>query len=190
MFSSIKKVLLVSLGIFLSLYIVLTLLFPSNMVDIVGFRTFIVISPSMEPEIMVYDMILITDVKETELEEGDIITFEAYIPELNDYSYVTHYLALIEEVNGETVYKTQGAYKPIGDYDEWTDNNGNPVDITFEDVEGRYKLTVPLLGPFIHRIQDPIFLGLLVINSTIIYLLFKFTIQYKNNKNDKEKEIN
>ena len=65
----------------------------------------------MEPEIMVHDMILITNVDEVELQKGDIITFQAYIPELDDYSYVTHYLADIEDNGNEVIYKTQGANK-------------------------------------------------------------------------------
>ena len=64
MFNNIKKIILIILGSFLFLYIVLTLAFPNRMIHIVGFRTFIVISPSMEPEIMVHDMILITKVDE------------------------------------------------------------------------------------------------------------------------------
>ncbi len=138
---------------------------------------------------MVYDMILITDMDEIELQKGDVITFQAYIPELGDYSYVTHYIADIEENNNEVIYKTQGANREENDFDEWTDKNGTPVDITFNDIEGVYQFTVPLLGPFIHRMQDPIFIGLLVINGIIIYFLYKVSCQYIKSKKNEKKEI-
>ena len=188
MFNNIKKIILIILGSFLFIYIVLTLAFPNRMIHIVGFRTFIVISPSMEPEIMVHDMILITKVDENELDEGDIVTFKAYIPELQDYSYVTHYLVKIEDGDNGTIYKTQGANKVEDDFDEWTDENNNPIDIKYEDIEGVYTFTVPLLGPLIHRLQDPIFIGLLAVNGTIIYFLFKISNSYIKDKKEK-KEI-
>ncbi len=187
--NTVKKIMFICLSLFLILYIILTLMFPNKMINVIGFRTFIIISPSMEPEIMVHDMILITNVDEVELQKGDIITFQAYIPELDDYSYVTHYLADIEDNGNEVIYKTQGANKEDNDFDEWKDEFGTPVDITFNDIEGVYKFTIPLLGPFTYRMQDPIFVGLLVINGAIIYFLFKTIWQYISSNKNEKKEI-
>ena len=80
-------------------YIIISIIFPTRIIDIYGFRTFIIVSPSMEPTLMVNDMIVITDVEKNDIKENDIITFKAYIPELTRYSYVTNYVVSIESSN-------------------------------------------------------------------------------------------
>lgn len=170
----IKNVISYIIIIILVLYIGINLLLPSKTVDVFGFRTFIVVSSSMAPDIMVNDMILVTKAKDSDLEAGDAITFKAYIPELSDYSFVTHYIASVEVDDfGKTIYKTHGANKANDDVDNWKDPSGNPVDISIEDVEGEYQFTVPLIGSIIYRLQDPIFLGLIIVNGIIIFAVIK-----------------
>ena len=171
---------------FLVFYVTIAIFLPTKSINIFGFRTFIIVSSSMEPDIGVHDLIVITTPKEENLEVGDVITFDAYIIELQDYSYVTHYIAAIEEVDGETIYKTQGAGKEPDDYDEWTDHNGDDVNITFDDIEGEYQFTIPLIGQLVYRLQDPIFVALLVVNGVVIYYAFKTIKSYI--KEDKQKE--
>jgi len=158
----------------LILYISTSLFAPKATMSIFGFRSFIVISSSMEPDIPVYDMIVIKKAKESNLETRDIITFEVYIPEVEKTSYVTHYIGEITTNDqGETIYKTQGATKAPGDYDQWTDENGNPVDITFDDIDGVYMFKIPYVGHWILMLRDPIFVGLLVVNGGIIYAIYR-----------------
>lgn len=179
----IKNVALYIIYSLLIVYIVIALFFPSKTTDIFGVRMLVVVSTSMEPEIDIYDMIIIRKVKQDELEEGDIITFEAYIPEINETSYVTHYLKEIRtNTLGQTIYETQGL-KPVSDtYDEWTDSNGNPVDITYNDIEGLYLFKIPYIGRFVYWLRDPIFIVLLIVNGMIFYFLFKQIKAYLNKK--------
>jgi len=173
----------------LILYIAITLIAPSKTINIFGFRTFIVVSPSMEPDINVYDMIFIKQPNEEKLEPRDIITFLVYIPEVGEKSYVTHYIGEVtEDTFGNTIYKTQGATKLPGDYDSWTDENGDPVEITFDDIEGTYMFRIPYLGFLINMLRDPIFVGLLVVNGTIIYFIVKLVKSSIKTKKDEEKK--
>ena len=179
MIQNIKKVFYYSIVGVLLFYIVISFIFPSKTIDIFRFRTFIIVSSSMAPDIAVGDMILVTNTNESKLEAGDVITFEAYIKELNDYSFVTHYIARIDTNDmGETIYKTQGANREADDVDEWTDKFGEPVDITIDDIEGEYRFTVPAIGPLVVRLQDPIFLGIVLINGVILFALVKFIKDY------------
>lgn len=167
-------------------YIGITLIAPDKTIKILGFRTFIVVSSSMEPDIHVNDMIFIKRPKEDALDVRDAITFLVYIPELNDKSYVTHYIGEItEDENGTTIYKTQGATKLPGDYDDWTDSEGNPIDIMFDDIEGQYMFKIPYIGYIITMLRDPIFVGLLAVNGVIIYFIIKL---FKSTKNGNKKE--
>ncbi len=178
-----KKALLYLVYIFLIAYISVSLLIPKQTTDIFGVRFLVVISNSMEPKINVYDMIVIKDANQSDLEEGDIITFETYIPEVGEERYVTHYLEEITTNNsGETIYKTQGLNTSSDSYDEWTDAAGNPVDITFDDVEGAYMFKIPYIGRFVYWLRDPIFLLLLVLNGTVFYLLYKQIKKYIKQK--------
>ena len=184
--SRIKAILTYVVLVLLILYVSVSFFIPQKSIDFFGFRTFIIVSSSMEPDINKHDMIVITKANEEELQIGDVITFQAYIIELHDYSYVTHYIADIQELNGQTIYKTQGANKEPDDYDNWIDHTGQDTDITIDDIEGQYQYTIPLLCQLVYRLQDPIFVLLLIVNGIVIYYAFKTIKGYI--KEDKQKE--
>lgn len=167
---SIKNIIFYIFAFFISSYILLEVFAPTKTVDIIGFKSYIIVSQSMEPDIMVNDLIIIRKVKEEDLDVRDVIAFSVYIPELGEKSTVTHYINAIEVINSDTIYTTQGATASI---DAWTDESGNPVEITYEDVEGRVVFVIPNLGHIINILKDPISIGLIGINGVIIYLLVK-----------------
>ena len=158
---------------FISTYIILEVFAPAKTIDVLGFKSYVIISPSMEPDIMINDVIIIRKVQEDKLDVGDKIAFFVYIPELGKESTVTHYIADIVVIDDETVYKTQGANKEPDDYDIWKNASNEVIDITFDDIEGRVALVIPNLGHLANIVKDPISLGLIFINGFIIYLLIK-----------------
>jgi signal peptidase I len=176
----------------LVVYLFVSIAIPAATMNVFGFRTFVVVSPSMEPDIMVYDMIVVRRPDVEELEAGDAITFFVHIPELNEKSYVTHYIGEItENESGQRIYKTidaSGDPEDPDDYDEWTDASGNPVDITDEDIEGVLWFVIPRLGFLVAMLRDPLFLGLLVINGTVLYFLFKQLGKALGKSNTNKKE--
>ena len=164
-------------------YVLLSFFSPDKVIDYFRFRPFVVLTQSMEPVINVNDIIILTKPKEEELNEGDIISFVAYIPELSERSYVTHYIAKIDVTdNGETIYKTQGEGRAVGEYDDWKDALGSPTDITFEDIEGVYLFKIPFIGYISVLFKSRMLLGLVIINGFLIY----FTISYIRRKNHDE----
>jgi len=171
--TSIKNIIFYVAVFFITSYIILEVFIPTKTVDILGFKSYVIVSPSMEPDIMVNDLIVIRKTKEEKLDVRDIITFFVYIPELGRENAVTHYIGDIIELNGKTIYKTQGAYKELNDFDEWKNEDNVPIDITFDDIEGEVALVIPKFGHIVNLIKDPISLGLFLINGFIIYLLIK-----------------
>ncbi|ERJ11635.1 signal peptidase I [Haloplasma contractile] len=158
--------------IVISSYILVELFLPTKTLDYFGFKTYVVVSNSMEPDINVNDLIVIKDVDEDELEVRDVITFEVYLPELGDKGVVTHYLGDIEKkLDGTKIYYTQGALREQGDYDEWTDEYGNQIALTYEDISGEVILTVPYVGYIIGILKDIKMVALLALNAGIIYLI-------------------
>ena len=97
---------------------------------------FTIVSPSMEPNIKVYDIVFETRVnKESELHVGDVITFYSSSIDTGGYT-VTHRIKEIINDKGVTKYITKG------------DNNVVADDgmITFKDIVGKVHTIVPKLG--------------------------------------------
>ena len=101
---------------------------------IVGLYT--IVSPSMEPTINVYDVILEFRVEdEKELEVGDIITFYSDMIDTGGYT-VTHRIMDIKENEDVKCYITKG------------DNNQTEDDgcIKFDKIVGKVEYVIPKLG--------------------------------------------
>ena len=131
-FSYVALVVLVLIASFLIFYIV------SNLIAKLTHKKpvltlYTIVSPSMEPYIMVYDVIVDTRVlSEDSLKVGDVITFYSSSIESGDFT-VTHQII---EMDGERRYITKG------------DNNQN-VDagyITYKDIVGIQRFKIAGLG--------------------------------------------
>lgn len=134
-FSYVALVVLVLIASFLLFYIV------SNLIAKLTHKKpvltlYTIVSPSMEPYIMVYDVIVDTRVlSEDSLKVGDVITFYSSSIESGDFT-VTHRINQIIEMDGERRYITKG------------DNNQN-VDagyITYKDIVGIQRFKIAGLG--------------------------------------------
>ena len=178
-----SKILSYAVYIFLIVYIITSIFIPSKTTDIFGVRMMVVISDSMEPKINVYDLIVILKMSVKGIEENDIITFETYLPRVGRDDYVTHYVRDIQTESGQSIYKTQGLNIADDSYDQWEDEDGNPIDITYDDIEGIYMFKIPYIGRFVYLLRDPIFDLLLLTNAGIIYLLYTQIKKYKKKWN-------
>lgn len=168
------------------LYIALVAFSPEKMMDVVGFRTLVVLSPSMEPKLMEKDMIITRKVAEEDLEVGDIITFSVYIRELGQEELVTHYLSAIETNGTNTYYRSRRYSLPEGESDEWLDDDLNPINITFDDIEGKYLFKIPYVGYLQDALQNKVILALILVNGFVIYLIVKQFSRDKDEDLDEE----
>jgi len=166
-----KKILNIAfylLVIFLSSYLVFDFIAPDKTVAIFGFKTYVVDSPSMEPTLNVNDAIIVVKTKETKINEGDIITFRVYLPDLGTEGYVTHYVGEIITDNEKIIYKTQGEDSEI---DEWEDSEGIPIDISGGDIIGRVSFKISGAGHIIKVLRDPIMVLLLTVNIAVVVFI-------------------
>jgi len=196
---TIGNIIFYTLASFLFVFVVMELFFPTKTIDILGFKGYVVVSPSMEPEINVNDLVVVTKIDEEDLEVGQIITFYTYLPTIYEddqgqtifqKNTVTHYLADIIQEDGMTILKTKdyNKYHNNGDFDVWRDVDGHPVDLTIDDVIGKVSLTIPFVGSIITFsmiiVRNPIFLGLIILNVTIMIILIKYIKKSKVKTND------
>lgn len=94
-----------------------------------------IISPSMEPNINVYDVVLTRRVKPEEIKEGDVITFISSST-LGEGLTITHRVKSVIKTEGDIKFRTQGDNNPIPDSALVTSNN----------LLGKVVFTIPLLG--------------------------------------------
>ena len=180
---SIKNVIFYVLTFFLVTYILLETFAPDKTVDILGFKSYVIVTGSMEPEIMINDLVVIRKVKEENLDINDKITFFVYISEFGEEVAVTHYIGDIEEIYGQKVYRTQSAG---GNWDTWLDENDDQIDITFDNIEGKVVLVIPNMGDVVNILKDPISIGLIAVNGIIIYSLIKAFKRKENVEEEKK----
>ncbi|QWC00172.1 signal peptidase I [Mycoplasmatota bacterium] len=154
-------------------YLALQFLMPDKTIDYIGFKTFVVLTPSMEPKINVNDMIVVKKAKQEDIEVGDIITFEVYIQNLGQEAYVTHYVGDIDDTGDDAIYYTHGENAPEGVYDKWVDQDNQDINITYDDIAGEYLFKIPNLGFVSRLLQDPYMLAFIVFDVVIIYALVK-----------------
>lgn len=159
----IKSILFFLLAGILLAYIAIEAFAPSQTVNIFGFKPYVVLTQSMEPEIDADDVVIVKRADTENLEEGDIITFLVDINNDGEKNVVTHYIYSIEEDSaGDVSIRTHRHYENPDNIspDRWT--------ISGDDVLGEYMLTIPAIGIVIRFLQSPFGLAALVVNASII----------------------
>ncbi len=150
----------------------LVIMFTSNMFtsevgNIFGYKSLLIVSNSMNPVIYKNDLILIDSVKEEEIEVGDIISYK-----IND-EIITHRIIKIE--NEE--FLTQGDNN--SSQDNWS--------VKYEDVEGEYRFKIPMFGYLYDILKNPITLIICIIlfGLNIIHIR-KISIKKEHRKKERE----
>lgn len=139
-----------------------------NIINIFGYKSYIIKTNSMEPTISINDVVIAKKVEKEKIKTGDVITF------LQDGEVITHRITKIDE-NGD--YTTKG------------DNNNieDTFKITFDNIEGKHILTIPYLGKIVQALDNQIVFLII----TLIVLIFIFiTIQNqekRENRREKKK---
>jgi len=102
-----------------------------------GVSIYTIVSPSMNPVIKVYDIVVNAKVKEpTNIQIGDIITYKSKAPNSEGMTITHRVVAIDKTQDGKYEYMTQG------------DNNSEPdsLMVTFDQVIGKKIMIIPKLG--------------------------------------------
>lgn len=94
-----------------------------------------IVSPSMEPNIRVYDVIITKKTNPNDIKEGDVITFIS-TSTLGEGLTVTHRVKSVVRTENDVKFRTQG------------DNNNTPDSalVTSNNLLGKVVFTIPQLG--------------------------------------------
>ena len=131
-------VVLIFLGIFFSYYFLSLKAYEKNpTINIPKFGLYTIISPSMEPKIKVYDVVVDLNLfNQNNIKEGDVITFISN-SNISKGLTVTHRVVkIIDNVDGTKSYVTKG------------DNNlkTDQSVVNYSDVLGKVLFRIPQLG--------------------------------------------
>ena len=179
-------VVLIFLGIFFAYYFVSLKMYEKNpTVNIPRFGLYTIISPSMEPEIKVYDVVVDMNVfKASDIKKGDVITFISN-SNVSKGLTVTHRVIEVIKNNDGTI-----SYITKGDNNQRTDQS--PV--SHKDVLGKVLFKIPQLGRVQFLIANKfgwIMVILLPALGIIIYDFIKlFKVLTFNNKLMKFSTVN
>lgn len=94
-----------------------------------------IISPSMTPNIAVYDVVVTVKTDLSKLKVRDVISYYSDNPAVNGLT-ITHRIVKITKVGDEYIFETKGDKNP--NVDEWI--------VKGEDVVGRVNFKIPQLG--------------------------------------------
>ena len=101
------------------------------------FSLYTIISPSMVPNINVYDVIVDVKVdKPEDIKINDVITFNSNIPEVSGNTITHRVIAINKDAEGNYYFQTKG------------DNNlvEDGVNVEFSNIIGKVALKIPQLG--------------------------------------------
>lgn len=141
---------------------------PNEVPSFLGWKPFIVLSGSMETQIMTGDIAVVKEVDTNSLQTNDIIAFKD-----NGNVVITHRIVeIVTEDDGKTKYKTKG-------------DNNNSEDSGYvypEQVEGIYKFRIGKLGNLALFIQTPVGMVVCISIPLIMLLLIQWMEAIKEDK--------
>ena len=145
-------------------------------VRLVGLDLYVVLSGSMEPEYKTGSVIYVKETEATELEVGDVITYQ-----IDAETVATHRIIEITEVDGDVAFRTKG------DANEMEDATA----VLANQVVGTPIFTIPNLGylvSYIHTASGRY--AVIAVGATLLLLMFLPDLIFEEEKKSKNEEVN
>ena len=181
-FHRIKSILFYVITFYLLAYIIINLFIPEKAIHIFGYQVTSIsrLTESMKPNILPGDVIVIKSVKEEAIDEGDIISFYTYVQGIDrNQNLVWVKIKVVHrviEIDDETnSYITKGDNN--NEVDVIRDENGEIISLTYDQVIGEYAYRIPVLGTVATALRNPIMIGLVLVNVTIVVVIIKLIRQ-------------
>lgn len=139
----------------------------SDDINILGFRQYIVLTGSMEPNYNVGDIIVIKEKPENQIAVGDVVNYTTS----SNGKTVTHRVIEIVNENGKTLFKTKGD----------NNNSADPELVSYNQIKGTIIFKISKLGAFVTNILT---------GTGVTVILILFILSYIHSNKIEEKRIN
>ena len=137
--------------------------YPDKNFNIFGFKIYIVVSGSMEPELNIGDVVIVKKTEKNNIMKDDIISYN------ENGSIITHRIVEIKKAGNDTLYVTKGDSNNVNDNYE----------VNYENIEGKLLVRIPKIGNIILSLKKQRLVLVLII---IICLYFSILQFIPNNK--------
>lgn len=171
--SVILYLILIPMIIFNFTLIIKSFINPNKTPDFFGYKSFVIVSGSMEPTIRKQDAIFVKEVPEEEIQVNDIISFTT-----QEETNVTHRIVEIIEENGIKKYRTKGDNNRTEDKEK----------IVYGQIEGKYQFKINQFGIITQILKSKITLIILVLLMILIYGYQAIIKSRKRMRKQKRKE--
>ena len=152
--------------------IIQTLIKPGVTPDFFGFKTFSIISGSMEPKIVIDDIVIVKSVDKNQIRVNDIITFKT------ENEIITHRVIKIELIDNNLIYTTKGDSNEVTDIEK----------IEYNQIEGKYVGKIPKIGKLLTLLKNKLVFSIILILLIISYILQRKNIQKKIKRKEKRQK--
>lgn len=152
--------------------IIQTLIKPGVTPDFFGYKTFSIISGSMEPKIVVDDIVIVKNVDKNQIRVNDIITFKT------ENEIITHRVIKIELIDNNLIYTTKGDSNEVTDIEK----------IEYNQIEGKYVGKIPKIGKLLTLLKNKLVFSIILILLIISYILQRKNIQKKIKRKEKRQK--
>lgn len=126
-------------------------------INIFGFKSYIITTNSMEPNIRMGDAVICKKIKTEDLKEGDVITFSKDGESIT----ITHRIIKIEDNNGKKSYITKGDNNTLEDNEKVEDSQ----------IRGKMVIVIPRIGNFIKLSSNNIIVLILILVVLILWFM-------------------
>lgn len=140
-------------------------------INLFGYKSYVITSASMEPEIKSGDVIISKVTKQQDLQKGDVITFK------KNQDVITHRIVDIQNNEEKKYYVTKGDNNKYEDLEK----------IEYSQIEGKYIFKISKLGKFIILLDNKIVI--LIIMLVILILCFMKIQKDEKKEIRREKKI-
>ena len=151
------------------LLIIQTVVNPDITPNILGVKTFNIVSGSMEPEISVDDIVVVRNMPKEEINKNDIITFKI------DGEVITHRIIEIEEYEGNLTYTTKGDSNEVTDIEK----------IEYNQIEGKYIGKIPKAGKILNFLKNKVVFAFIILILIISFIIEKKKMKRKIKRKEK-----
>lgn len=159
-------VVLIFLGIFFAYYFVSLKAYEKNpTVNLPRFGLYTIISPSMEPAVKVYDVVVDLNVfNQDDIKKGDVITFISNSNVSKGLTVTHRVVDIITNADGSKAYITKG------------DNNlkADQATVSYKDVLGKVLFKIPQLGRVQFLIADKFGWILVILLPALGVIIYDF----------------
>ena len=141
-------------------------------INILGFKSYIITTNSMEPNIRMGDVVICKKIKTEDLKEGDVIIFN------KNGEVITHRIIKIETNDEINYYITKGDNNTLEDNEKVEENQ----------IKGKMVIKIPKMGNFIKALSNNIFL-LIILLVILILSFIKILVSEKRDDRRKKRKI-